>query len=226
MLTVVFPKGRLLPLATALWSAAGWPVPVFDGRALTSQPGGSGARFVVARPADVPTYVERGAADLGIVGKDVLLEVEAGVLEVLDLGFGRCRFVLAAPRGWRPTGGRVVVATKYPRVAVRALAARGFSVDCVRLQGSVELAPALGLAEAVVDLVATGRTLAAAGLEEILDLGRVTARLVANPVGYRLRSDVLGPVIARLAAAAEAVPEELPPADPADEGGEGSRCAG
>lgn len=211
MLVVALPKGRLLPLATALWAAAGGPEPLFDGRGLLSEPPGGGVRFVLARPADVPTYVERGAADLGIVGKDVLLEAEAELLEILDLGFGRCRFVLAGPLGWRPGSGRLRVATKYPGVAVRSLAARGFTAECIRLQGNVELAPALGLAEAVVDLVASGRTLAASGLEEVLALERVTARLVANPVRYRLRSEVIAPVVQRLAGAAERVPRDLPP---------------
>lgn len=147
--------------------------------------------YVLARPGDVPTYVSHGAADLGVVGKDVLLETEADVLELVDLGYGTCRFVVAAPQDsidrsldeYRHLGS-LEVATKYPRVAQRHFQQRGIQVEIIKLGGSVELAPQVGLSDWIVDLVSTGRTLKENHLAIIEEIATCTARLVANRASY------------------------------------------
>jgi ATP phosphoribosyltransferase len=168
---------------------------------------GGDVEFVLARPGDIATYVERGAADLGIVGKDVLLESEARVMELVDLGFGACRFVVAAPRGAVERSldeyrhlGTLEVATKYPNVAERHFRARGIAVEIVKVAGSAEVAPLVGLADWIVDLVATGSTLRANGLAVVEEIARSTARLVANPASYQLRRHEIAPVVERLGA--------------------------
>jgi ATP phosphoribosyltransferase len=168
---------------------------------------GGEVEFVLARPSDIATYVERGAADLGIVGKDVLLESEARVMELVDLGFGACRFVVAAPRGAVQRSldeyrhlGTLEVATKYPNVAERHFRARDIAVEIVKVAGSAEVAPLVGLADWIVDLVATGSTLRANGLAVVEEIASSTARLVANPASYQLRRHEIAPVVERLAA--------------------------
>jgi ATP phosphoribosyltransferase regulatory subunit len=147
--------------------------------------------YVLARPSDVPTYVSHGAADVGIVGRDVLLESEEDVIELVDLGFGACRFVVAAPVGSLDRSldeyrhlGSLEVATKYPRVAQRHFDARGIQVEIIRLGGAVELAPQVGLSDWIVDLVSTGRTLKENGLAIIEEITSCSARLVANRASY------------------------------------------
>ena len=174
---------------------------------------GGQARFVLLKDPDVPLYVERGAADVGVCGLDHVLESGADLLVPLDLGFGICRLCLAAPRGsglvqgWKSGEGGVElgrslrVATKYPRLSARAFARRGVPVDLVRLSGSVELAAVAGLADAIVDLVETGRTLEENGLVVVDDLLQVSARLVANRASYRLKLEELLPVLERLGGA-------------------------
>jgi ATP phosphoribosyltransferase len=167
---------------------------------------GDHVEFVLARPSDIATYVERGAADLAIVGKDVLLETGARVIELVELGFGACRFVVAAPRGAVERSldeyrhlGTVDVATKYPNVAERHFRARGIAVEIVKVAGSAEVAPQVGLADWIVDLVATGSTLRANGLAVVEEIASSTARLVANPAAYHLRRREITPVVERLA---------------------------
>ncbi|HEX8206629.1 MAG TPA: ATP phosphoribosyltransferase, partial [Solirubrobacteraceae bacterium] len=152
------------------------------------------AGIVTMRPSDVPTYVEAGAADLGITGKDVLVEqAEREVYELLDLGFGRCRMILATVEGPDPSEealrrlGMVRVATKYPKVAAAYFERTGRQAEIVEVKGSVELAPLTGLAEAIVDLTATGTTLRENGLVEREMIFEATARLIANPVAHKLK---------------------------------------
>jgi len=161
--------------------------------------------IVTMRPSDVPTYVEHGAADIGVTGKDVLLEApERGVYELLDLGFGRCEMVVAARRGDDAMGealrrlGRVRVATKYPRIAGRHFAETGRQAEIVAVKGSVELAPLTGLVEGIVDLTATGRTLAENGLEVVEEIVTCTARLVANPVAHKLKAAQIDALVERI----------------------------
>jgi ATP phosphoribosyltransferase len=163
------------------------------------------AGIVTMRPSDVPTYVEHGAADLGITGKDVLLEQsDREVYELLDLGFGECRMVVAARAGDDALGqalrrlGRVRVATKYPRIATEWFAGTGRQAEIVEVKGSVELAPLTGLVDGIVDLTATGRTLAENGLEVTEEIGVCTARLIANPVAHKLKAAAIDELVERI----------------------------
>jgi ATP phosphoribosyltransferase len=157
------------------------------------------------RPSDVPTYVEAGAADLGVTGKDVLMEQRDRVVyELLDLRYGACRMVLAGRIGDERLGeserrlGAMRIATKYPRVAERHFSGSGRQAEVIEVKGSVELAPAAGLADGIVDLVATGRTLADNDLEVREEIARCTARLVANRVVHKLRADEVDSLVERL----------------------------
>jgi ATP phosphoribosyltransferase len=164
--------------------------------------------IVTMRPSDVPTYVEAGAADLGIVGKDVLMEQRGrGVFELLDLGYGACRMVLATVGGDPDPAaealrrlGVVRVATKYPRIAARWCEQTGRQAEIVEVKGSVELAPLTGLVEAIVDLTATGTTLRENGLVVREEIARATARLIANPVAHKLKAPAIDDVLERLRA--------------------------
>jgi ATP phosphoribosyltransferase len=179
-----------------------------DGRQLVVRSGD--IEYILARPSDTATYVERGAADLGIVGKDVLMESGARLLELVDLRFGACRFVVAAPKDALERSldeyrhlGSLEVATKYPHVAEDHFRRRGIAVEIVKVAGSAEVAPQVGLADWIVDLVATGATLAANGLAVVEEIASSTARLVANPSAYHLRRQEIAPLVDRLAKWAE-----------------------
>jgi len=145
--------------------------------------------FLIIRPTDVPTYVEYGAADVGIVGKDILMEHGGAALyEPLDLSIARCRLSVAAPKGFTATPGkRLRVATKYPEITKRHYAARGEQVEIIKLYGSMELAPLVGLSDVIVDLVATGKTLVANGLVEIEHVAEVSSRLVVNKAAMKMK---------------------------------------
>jgi ATP phosphoribosyltransferase len=163
------------------------------------------AGIVTMRPSDVPTYVEHGSADVGVTGKDVLLEQSGrNVYELLDLGFGRCRMVVAAREGGDPIGealrrlGRVRIATKYPQVAAHHFAETGRQAEIVEVKGSVELAPLTGLVDGIVDLTATGRTLEENRLRVVEEIGVCTARLIANPVSHKLKADQIDTIVAKV----------------------------
>ena len=184
-LTLALPKGRLLDGALELLRELGVDSIDQDSRRLIFTDEHSGLRMLFLKPVDIPAYVLYGAADVGIVGKDILLEQEPDVYEPLDLGFGFCRLVVAEPRELQerddPTKWSWVrVATKYPRLAEQYFTERGVQVELVRLDGSVELAPLVGLAERIVDLVQSGETLRANGLVEVAEITRSTARLIVN----------------------------------------------
>ncbi|MGH2984198.1 MAG: ATP phosphoribosyltransferase [Solirubrobacterales bacterium] len=164
-----------------------------------------GLTLVTMRPSDVPTYVEAGAADLGITGKDVLLEQRDRVVyEILDLRYGTCRMVLAGRTGDQSLGeserrlGAMRIATKYPRIAERFFEETGRQAEVIEVKGSVELAPLVGLADGIVDLVATGRTLEENGLEVREEIAQSTARLVANRVSHKLRAGEVDDLVERL----------------------------
>ena len=185
-LTLALPKGRLFAPALDLLRRVGWSgLPADESRRLIFTDPARGLRVLILKPVDVPTYVEYGAADLGIVGKDILLEQEPDVYEPLDLRFGSCRLVVAEPKAlWEKDDPAkwswVRVATKYPNLTRRYFAERGIQVEVVRLDGSIELAPAAGLAERIVDLVQSGETLRANGLVEVAEIMVSTARLIVN----------------------------------------------
>lgn len=188
-LTIALSKGRILDESLPLLAKLGLaPAGDIDRllRVPSTQPD---VHFLIIRPTDVPTYVEYGAADLGIVGKDILMEHGGAALyEPLDLEIARCRLSVAAPKGFvqRP-GKRLRVATKYPEITKRHYAARGEQVEIIKLYGSMELAPLVGLADVIVDLVATGKTLIANGLVEIERVCEVTSRLVVNKAAMKMK---------------------------------------
>jgi ATP phosphoribosyltransferase len=204
-LTVALSKGRILTEALPLLARIGIR-PLADpatSRKLVQDTSRAGVRLVIVRAADVPTYVEHGAADLGIAGKDVLLENGGDVYEPLDLGLARCRLMLAGPKDApeAPTQ-RLRVATKYVNVTRGYFAARGMQVEIIRLYGSMELAPLLGLADRIVDLVDTGNTLRANGLVPLATIAEITARLIVNKAAMKLKPAVIKPLIRELSAAA------------------------
>ena len=211
-LTIALSKGRNLDETLPLLAAAG-VVPDEDpasSRKLIVSTNRPGLSLVILRATDVPTYVQYGAADLGIVGKDVLLEHGGnGLYQPLDLGIGRCRLVVATRRGydWVGTvqrGARVRVATKYVRTAREHFAAKAMHVDLIKLYGSMELAPLCGLADAILDLVSTGNTLRANDLVVVEEIMPITARLIVNPGALKLKRDAVKPLLDALAAVASA----------------------
>lgn len=197
-LTVALSKGKLLAGATELFRRGGVPFPEEPGRRLVVDH--DGLRFLFVKDVDVPTYVEHGVADCGIAGRDVLLEAGSDVYEPLDLRFGACRLVVAWPRGARgdPRSSTLRVATKYPRVATAYFLERGVSVEVVRLAGSVELAPGLGLSDCIVDVVETGGTLEANGLEAVEDVAASSARFIVNRASFHAHRDDVAALLARL----------------------------
>jgi ATP phosphoribosyltransferase len=198
-LTIALSKGKLLAGSEALFRRAGLPFPSGEGRRLVVPI--DGLRFLFVKDADVPTYVEYGVADCGVAGRDVLLEAASDVYEPLDLGFGRCRLVVARPTGSGVDYARSAtlrVATKYPRVAAAHFAGRGLSAEVVRLAGSVEIAPGLGLADCILDVVETGRTLEENGLEVMEEVAASSARLIVNRASYHARREAIAQILERL----------------------------
>jgi ATP phosphoribosyltransferase len=194
-LVLALPKGRVLPEALAALRAAGLSLDLAaDERALRHD--GADATVLVMRNADVPTYVELGVADAGVVGRDVLLEHGSALYAPVDLGFAACRLSLIRPVG--ATGPVRRVASKYPRVTAEYLGRLGSPAEVVELSGNVELACLSGLADAVVDVVQTGATLRANGLEEVDVITESSARLVVNRAALKLKADVLRPLIEAL----------------------------
>ena len=192
MITIAIAKGRMQESALALLARAGIRLSE-DGintRRLALMDETGQYRFIFVKPADVPVYVEHGIADCGVVGRDVLLESEADLLLPLDLGIARCRIVVAAadPEVLTKVQGMVRVATKYSQIASAHFGTRGIPVEIIQLSGSVELAPALGLADVIVDLVETGQTLRENGLTVVEEIAESTGRLVVNRASYQLKT--------------------------------------
>lgn len=203
-LTFALPKGRILKQALPLLRTVGIDLAAawegeHDRRLLFDLPGG--ARVLLVKPVDVPTYVERGVADLGIAGSDTLSEEARDLYEPVDLGIGACRLVVAEPAA-RPTtlhrGMALRVATKYPRLALRHYRAKGVRPDIIPLFGSVELAPITGLADQVVDLVESGETLRQNNLREVETILHVTSRLIVHPASLKLKQAAVTQTIAAL----------------------------
>jgi ATP phosphoribosyltransferase len=216
-LTIALSKGRLLDEALPLLAQAG-VAPIEDpntSRKLILATSAAHVSLVILRATDVPTYVQYGAADLGIAGKDVLLEHgNEGLYQPLNLRIGLCRLVVATRRdydwsGSVQRGGRIRVATKYVRTAREHFAAKGMHVDLIKLYGSMELAPLAGLADAIVDLVSTGRTLQANDLVAVEEIMPISARLIVNPGALKLKRDLAKPLVDALAAAAATRSEAL-----------------
>ena len=195
MLVIALSKGRFLEPSLDLLarSGIGFSEDVASSRKLIFDSEDKRHRVVLVKPADVPTYVEYGAADIGIAGRDVLLETRADVLQPLDLNFGHCKIVVAGPRGARSINGSdhptVRVATKYPHITMDYYNARGIPVEIIPLSGSIELAPLIGLADRIVDVVETGRTLKENGLEILEVIAESSARLLINRAGYQTKRE-------------------------------------
>lgn len=202
-LTLAVPKGRVLQVLAPFLRAAGIDTErlVADDRKLIRETA-DGVRFLMLKPDDVPTYVEYGAADLGVSGRDVLLERRYDLYQPLDLGIGKCRMVVAGPEGGEtPPVPRV--ATKYPRIATEYFASRGVQAEVIYVQGSVELAPLVGLADVIVDIVETGTTLRDNGLIEREIICHISSVIVANRAQFKLRQREISPLLAALRRAVE-----------------------
>jgi ATP phosphoribosyltransferase len=212
-LTIALSRGRIFDETLPLLAAAGI-APEDDpeaSRKLILASNRADLRFVIVRASDVPTYVQHGAADLGVAGKDVLLEHGGeGLYQPVDLAIGRCHLVVAARRGFDyasavPRGARLKVATKYVGAAREHFGAKGIHVDLIKLYGSMELAPLVGLADLIVDLVSTGKTLQANDLVVVEEIRPISARLIVNPAALKLKRDVVQPI---LDAISKAVPRD------------------
>lgn len=206
LISIAVSKGRIFNEALPLLAHAGI-TPLEDpatSRKLIFPTSRDDVRLVVIRATDVPTFVEHGAADLGIAGKDVLMEYSGGGLyEPLDLGIARCRLVVAGPEGTPGQGARMRVATKYVETARRWFASRGEQVEIVKLYGSMELAPLVGLADRIVDLVDTGNTLRANGLQPLEVITEISSRLIVNKAAMKMKHEKIKELIGRIAEAVE-----------------------
>ena len=190
MINVALPKGRLGDKAYAILERSGYPCPAMkeDNRKLTFENPEIGVRYFLVKPSDVAVYVERGAADIGIAGKDILLEYRPDVYELLDLRMGRCRMCVAGPKGFADDHARTLrVATKFPHIAARHYSARSREIELIHLNGSIELAPIVGLSDVIVDIVETGTTLRENGLDVLEEIVPISARLIANVASYQFK---------------------------------------
>lgn len=205
-ITIALPKGKLFGLSAQLLAKVGWTAEGLNekSRKLVITNDAARLKFIITKTADVPTYVEYGAADIGIIGKDVILESGKDVYELLDLGFGKCRLMMAVPKAKRRPRledyAHTRVATKFPRIAEKFFAAQGMQMEYIKLNGSIELAPIIGMSESIVDIVETGTTLRENNLEEIVTIMDATARLIANRVSYKLKFDRINALVNNLIA--------------------------
>ena len=203
-ITVALPKGKLFGLSAELLSKVGWTAEGLHekSRKLVITNEEARLKFIITKTADVPTYVEYGAADIGIIGKDVILESGKDVYELLDLGFGKCHLMMAVPKDKKRPRledyAHTRVATKFPRIAESFFAAQGMQMEYIKLNGSIELAPIIGMSESIVDIVETGTTLRENNLEEIVTIMNATARLIANRVSYKLKFDRINSLVTEL----------------------------
>ena len=204
IINVALPKGRLGDNVYELFARAGYRCPEIEnpGRRLTFENRELGIRYFWVKPSDVAIYVEKGAADIGIAGKDILLEYSPDVYELLDIELGKCRMAVAAPKDFRDDHRKTLrVATKFPTVAKRHYSSVGRDIDIIKLNGSIELAPILGLSDVIVDIVETGATLKQNNLEVFDTLFDVSARLIANKSSYRFKCGKINEIQRSLEAA-------------------------
>lgn len=206
MLTIAMPKGRIFEEASDLLRKAGFQLPpeFEDSRKLIIDVPEENFRFILAKPMDVPTYVEHGVADLGIAGKDVMLEEERDVYELLDLQISKCYLAVAGLPDTEMNNVAPKIATKYPNVAAAYFRQQGEQVEIIKLNGSIELAPIIGLADRIVDIVSTGRTLVENGLVEYEQIVSITSRLIVNPVSYQIKDERIRELVERLSEVIEA----------------------
>ena len=191
MINVALPKGRLGEKVYAMFAAAGYECPALleNSRKLIFENAEAGVRYFWVKPSDVAIYVERGAADIGVAGKDILLEYRPDVFELLDLNLGKCRMAVAAMREFYDDGSRTLkVATKFSNIAARHYAEKCREIDIIHLNGSIEIAPILGLSDVIVDIVETGKTLQENNLEVKETILPISARLICNKAAFRFKT--------------------------------------
>lgn len=203
-ITVALPKGKLFGLSTELFKKVGWTADNLHekSRKLIITNDDLRLKFIITKTADVPTYVEYGAADIGIIGKDVIEESGKDIFELLDLGFGKCHLMMAVDKNNKRSRlqdyAHTRVATKFPHIAEKFFASNGMQMEYIKLNGSIELGPLIGLSESIVDIVETGTTLRENNLEEIVTIMDATARLIANRVSYKLKFERINKLVTDL----------------------------
>lgn len=203
-LTIALPKGKLFYLAKDLFAKVGFVADNLEekSRKLVITNEKLKLKFIIAKTADVPTYVEHGAADIGVIGKDVLMEAQKDVYELLDLGFGRCHLMMAVPKDKKRAKltdyTHTRVATKFPNVAKQFFTSKGMQMEYIKMNGSIELGPIVGLSESIVDIVETGTTLRENNLEEIAFIAEASARLIANRASFKLKFDRISKLVKAL----------------------------
>ena len=202
MLNIALPKGRLGEKVYAMFEKAGFECPSIkeNNRKLIFENEECGVRYFWAKPSDVAIYVARGAADVGVAGKDILLEYKPDIYELLDLKTGNCRMAVAAPKGFRDDPSRTLkVATKFSNIASTYYASMGREIDIIHLNGSIELAPILGLSDVIVDIVETGTTLKENNLEVFETIVPISARLIANKASFKFKSEQIEKIVQSIA---------------------------
>ena len=206
MLNIALPKGRLGEKVYGMFEAAGFECPSIkeNNRKLIFENPDAGVRYFWVKPSDVAIYVERGAADIGVAGKDILLEYEPEVYELCDLGIGKCHMAVAAAKGFREDHRRTLrVATKFANIAQGYYNSIGRDIDIIHLNGSIELAPILGLSDVIVDIVETGTTLKENNLEVVERIIPISARLIANKSGYKFKNEQIRAIVREMSAMTE-----------------------
>ena len=207
MINIALPKGRLGEKVYAMFAAAGYECPALleNSRKLIFENPEAGVRYFWVKPSDVAIYVERGAADLGVAGKDILLEYRPDVFELLDLNLGKCRMAVAGMRDFYDDGQRTLkVATKFTNIAARYYASKGREIDIIKLNGSIEIAPILGLSDVIVDIVETGKTLQENNLEVKETILPISARLICNKASFRFKTAEIEKITSYMKAQVEA----------------------
>lgn len=201
MINVALPKGRLGEKVYGLFEMAGYPCESIkeDSRKLIFENKAAGVRYFWVKPSDVAIYVERGAADIGVAGKDILLEYRPDVYELLDLNMGKCRMAVAGKQGFRDNTNRTLkVATKFSNIALEYYSRQGRDIDIIHLQGSIELAPILGLSDVIVDIVETGTTLQENNLVVLENIVPISARLISNKVSFKFKNQEIETIVKRM----------------------------
>lgn len=201
MLNIALPKGRLGEKVYAMFEAAGYECPAIkeNNRKLIFENPKKQVRYFWVKPSDVSIYVERGAADIGVAGKDILLEYSPDIYELLDLGLGKCKMAVAAPKDFYDDGERTLrVATKFTNIASNYYSCLGRDIDIIKLNGSIEIAPILGLSDVIVDIVETGTTLRENDLCVINDVLPISARLIANKAGFKFKNREIEDIVGKI----------------------------
>lgn len=201
MLNIALPKGRLGDQVYSMLRDAGYDCPAYENknRELVLESPEKGVRYLLVKPSDVAIYVEHHAADVGIVGKDILLESGPDVYELLDLNIGKCRMAVAAPKGYVEDPDRTLrIATKYVNIAKKFYSEKNRDIEIIKLNGSIELAPILGLSDVIVDIVETGNTLKANNLEVIEEFKDISARFIANKSSFKFQNEIISDMMNKL----------------------------